>query len=306
MSRSPSLVTVGLDLGGTASRFVALDQDGAILESLTRSTPTGPRPSAALDFLADGISQVSAGGELVAMGIGASGPIDLDGIIRNPETLPGFSGVDLLGALEGRFGVRPTIDNDAVTAAIYETTLGVAAGYHSALVVTIGTGVGVAVIVGGAPVRGADGIHPESGHHSIFGPAARCYCGRESCWEQLASRQALQARCEALIGGSATGTEAIRDTIRRARGGDVEAAELFCSFGGHLAQGIANLLTVYRTECVVLGGSGAQFFEAYQSGFTAHLGSVVDCFPQPRIEVSANTDTAGAIGAALWARHAAP
>ncbi|WP_125611829.1 ROK family protein [Specibacter cremeus] len=290
-------LSVGIDLGGTGSRFVAVDDAGRVAARASVATPKDGAGQVHA-FLAHHIEDVLAGRPAHSIGIGASGPIDADGTIRNPETLPAFTGIDILGPLQRRFGVRPAIDNDAVTAAIFETSNGVARDRASALVVTLGTGVGVCAIRGGLPVRGADGVHPEAGHLSVAGAHAPCYCGRGACWEQLASRSALQRDAGRLL-GSATGTPAdIGTAFGNALAGDPAARALFDSFGRTVAAGLADLLTVHRSACVVIGGSVAQYHRAFMPALERALASVTGCFPAPELLMSDGDEYAGALGAA--------
>ncbi|GAA4396505.1 ROK family protein [Tsukamurella soli] len=291
---------VGIDLGGTGPRVVVLDGD-EVVARVSRATPTGfGTRTGAVDFLVSAAAPLltKTGPGPLSVGIGASGPIDVDGVIRNPATLPGFSGVALLDGLQQRLGAQTVaIDNDAVTAALYDTRRGVAAGRGSALVVTLGTGVGTCVVRDHAPWRGADGVHPEAGHLTVDG-GAPCYCGRTACWEQVAARSALQRSAERLVPGTA-GAAAIDAVVDRSAAGDHAARELFEDFGSHVAAGLADLLTVHRCECVVLGGGGARYASAFLPAVRDGLGRVVDCFPMPELLVSDSDAYAGAVGAAL-------
>jgi glucokinase len=189
MNSSPPEVTVGVDLGGTGTRIVTLDRDGAVLHQV--SSPTSASSSGAVSGLVSSIAIAAAGRELRGIGIGASGPVDPHGIIRNTATLPAFSGIQITSVISERLGVPCVIDNDAAAAAAGEYACGAGRGSTGLLVVTLGTGVGVAVLASGRPFRGADGGHPEAGHIPAGGPPAPCYCGLPNCWEQLASRTAL-------------------------------------------------------------------------------------------------------------------
>jgi glucokinase len=104
---------------------------------------------------------VAAGLDLQGVGIGASGPVDSDGIIRNPSTLRAFSNILLVTIIAERLAVSCVIDNDAVTAAIGEHRYGAGRNSDALLVVTRGTGIGVCMLNCGRPVRGADGSHPK-------------------------------------------------------------------------------------------------------------------------------------------------
>jgi glucokinase len=296
---------VGLDIGGTATRFVCVDEDGAALAQLVKATPNHLGADAALALVFEGIEAVLEGGTATAIGIGASGPIDAFGVIRNPDTLPVFTGIDLVQALRSRYGVPCVIDNDAVTAAHGEYALGAARGFAGVLMVTLGTGVGVCMTQHGLPLRGADGQHPESGHMRVDGPPAPCYCGKSVCWEQLASRTALQRQAAALF-PQTVGSESLQAARDAARSGNAGAKALFDAYGIAVAAGLVNLLTIYRPDAVVIGGAGAQYLGLFEKSLAADIAANVDVFPPFRIFAAALGDWGGAMGAAMLAKATLP
>jgi glucokinase len=168
MNNSPPEVTVGVDLGGTGTRIVTLDRDDAVLYQVSGPTSTGS--AGAVSGLVSSIAIAAAGRELCGVGIGASGPVDPHGIIRNTETLPAFSDIQITPVVTERLGVPCVIDNDAAAAASGEYACGAGRGSTGLLVITLGTGVGVAALASGRPFRGADGAHPEAGHIPTGGP----------------------------------------------------------------------------------------------------------------------------------------
>ena len=211
---------------------MAVDDQSAVVAQSTFATPVDLEPIDARSFLVQQARAVAAGRPISAVGIGASGPIDVAGVIRNPETLPAFTDVELLAPLAAELAADVRIDNDAVTAALYEVNQGAAFGFESTLMVTLGTGVGgVSALRGNQPMRGSDGVHPEAGHLSVTGAHAPCYCGRLACWEQLVSRSALQRAAGSVV-QTATGPAAdIDDAATLERQGNAEAIAIFEAFG---------------------------------------------------------------------------
>jgi glucokinase len=283
---------LGVDLGGTGTRIVLSDKAGTVLAH--RSIPTASNSTTAVRDLMNTLAEV-ADGPVHGIGIGASGPVDANGIVRNPATLPAYTGVDLVAALDDRFGVPVVVDNDAVTAAYAEAQLGAGRGARAVLTVTLGTGIGVAMLTDGRPLRTHSGRHPEAGHLSVPGEAT-CYCGRTSCWEQHASRAALQRRAHAL------GLDL--DTARaRAIDGEPGAAALFAAYGTAVANGLADLLTMLGPQLVVLGGGGARYLDVYRPALERALAHIVDCYEPTQIVPAVLGDLAGAIGAALLSKR---
>ncbi len=294
---------VGIDLGGTGTRFARMDPEGTVLDRFVVATPHTGGAEEALTFfrnaferLADGRLAARDQSALRAIGIGASGPIDSSGVIRNPDTLPAFSNFDLTPLLRDAFGVPSVIENDAVVAALAEDSRGAARGSANLLHVTLGTGIGVAMIVDGSPVRGADGIHPEAGHLTVRGDAP-CYCGRAACWEQVASRRALQRAAERVTGRTAV--EAIDSLAAAAHTPD--ARRVFQHYGARLGEGLATLIELYRPSLVVLGGSAARMLPHFGSALDASLAETAGRMLDFRVAPTELDDFGGAIGAGLTA-----
>jgi glucokinase len=297
-------VTVGVDIGGTGTRFLAATADGRALARTGVRTPASLSAQERTDFFREHISHVAGGHGVAAIGIGASGPITRDGVIRNPDTLPAFTDTPLVAELERDFGVPVRIENDTVVAAIAEYELGSARGAPALLHLTLGTGIGAAVLVGGQPFRGGDGEHPEGGHIATTVPSAPCYCGRRQCWEQAASRAALQAAAAALLAVPADDTQAIAVVAERASAGDAAANGVFERYGAAVGDGLSTLLAVHRPTHVTLGGSAAVRYPLFAPHLAAVLRPLGSWISDCRVAASALGDYGGALGAALLAARA--
>jgi glucokinase len=292
MNGPPARITVGVDLGGTGTRVVGLDADGVVVHQHSGLTPAGA--AGAVEALIGTIS--AAGPGLRGVGVGASGPVDRLGIIRNAETLPAFSGIRLAPLISERLGVPCVIDNDAAAAAIGEHAYGAGRGSTGLLVITLGTGVGVAALISGRPFRASDGAHPEAGHVPVPGPPAPCYCGLPACWEQLASRSALDQLADRAGLGA--------DTLaRQARGGDAAAARVFSIYGERVGAGLVTLLALFRPDRVVLAGGAARFLDLFSDGLHRSLDRGPKYNPRPAVVAAELGDLSGAIGAAVMARR---
>jgi glucokinase len=291
--RANATVTIGIDLGGTGTRLVALDADGRTDGTDVTPTYHGSDAETAVGSLVQRIRAVAAGRTIAAIGIGASGPVEQSGVIRNQATLPAYTGLPLMQRLQETFGAPCIIDNDAAAAALAEFGFGTHSGSAALLGVTLGTGVGAAYLNHGRLFKTATGAHPELGHISVTGPDAPCYCGLRTCWEQLASRTALIRQLGAdpdLVAGAA-------------RAGNATAAALFDDFGGHVGAGVATLVTVFEPSHVVLGGGAAVFFDLFEAGVWRALTRQGPFTTQVVLSASTLGPEAGALGAAQLARH---
>jgi len=293
-------VVAGIDLGGTGSRFVAYGRDGVIGSTAVATAALGAgdleqRLARLVDTLR---SLVPAGRALLAVGIGASGPVDrATGVIHNHETLPMFSGFPLVAELQKRLAVDVMIDNDAVTAAIAEQRLGAGRGARHMLMVTFGTGIGAAFLDNGAPFRAPGGEHPEAGHIPIITGAGRCYCGGEGCWEQVASRSALQAMLQPHLPPD---TEH-RDVLASAAAAvdDPLIQNVFERYGRLVGRGLSVLHSLYRPDVTILGGSAADYLPMFMDGMQQAMARQPEFAVKTAIRTAVLGDNAGAIGAAL-------
>jgi glucokinase len=287
--------SIGVDLGGTGTRVLALGPDGTVLHQASFPTTHDRAPEAVgrlLAAISAAAAAVGTDAEITGVGIGASGPVTADGIIDNPATLPAFTGLDLRAAVRDTLGLSCVIENDAAAAAVGEHTHGAGYGSRTSLTVTLGTGIGVAVITEGHLLRAGDASHPEAGHIAIPDAPTSCYCGLPNCWEQAASRTALEA-----MTGSDPASAA--DAARR---GDAQAARMFEHYGRQVAAGLATLLTLFRPDRVVLGGSGAQYLDLYANALQTGIERNAPYRWTPPILPAGPGDLAGAVGAAVLAR----
>jgi len=291
----------GIDIGGTGLRLVLLEErrEVAAVTVLTASFErfaSAERPAQ----LARHINQLlPAGSRLLSLGIGASGPVNVAlGVIENPGTLPVFSNFPLVAPLCKLLQVPVAIDNDAVTAALGEHHLGVGVGSRRMLAVTLGTGVGVALLVDGQPWRAVDGAHPEGGHIPVGDDPHRCYCGLYGCWETLASRSWLQAQLASLLPEIAYQRQGLAFFQQRAAE-DVRVAALFERYGRQVGRGLNSLAMLYGPDLIVLGGSAAQLYPLYEQGIRQALQRQAGFELNVPVVASALGDAAGAMGAAL-------
>jgi len=139
------------------------------------------------------------------------------------------------------------------------------------------------MIQDGSPVRAADGQHPEAGHIPVAGTGNRCYCGLPNCWEQVASRTAL---------------ERLRLT------GSLSDSELWVEYSQRVASGLVTLVTLYHPACIVIGGSVAQHWGHLEDPLRQALSAFREFDRSVPLLVSDLGERAGALGAALLPQRA--
>jgi len=209
------------------------------------------------------------------------------------------------------------IDNDATCAAAGELELGAMRGVRDGLMVTLGSGIGGGIVVGGDLFRGAHGFAGEVGHMVIDPDGPMCACGKRGCFETYASGNALaQLASEAAqVGQAAAILELAGGSIEGLRGehvtqaaayGDPEAEALLARLGWWLGLGLANLAGIFDPQMIVVGGGLAEAGEAVLGPARLAFAELIEGArfrPPIPIVVAELGERAGAIGAAVVARR---
>lgn len=243
-----------IDIGGTKTAVGAVDANGKIVHEC--ELPTDPTRG-----FADSIRRirrklhevVDVCGAIDGIGIGCPGPLDpFTGVIGEVGTLPGWQGGSLVKEFEEEFRVRVAVENDADAAALAEHKWGAGKGTQSFIYITISTGIGGGIILGGRLYRGAHGAHPELGHQIIADSGPLCYCGAHGCWESLASGTAMSEWMREIDPERNIFTAA--EVCELAQNGNDLALRATARESYYLGLGLANIVTLFTPEMIVLGG----------------------------------------------------
>ncbi|EKQ70960.1 transcriptional regulator/sugar kinase [Leptolyngbyaceae cyanobacterium JSC-12] len=245
---------IGIDLGGTALKFGCFGPEGTCLKSLSIPTPQPATPETVVATMSDAIAQLDSEQHAIAIGVGTPGPADAAGrIARVAINLSGWHDVPLADWLEAKTG-RPTIiANDANCAGLGEAWLGAGRWYRNLILLTLGTGVGGAVILDGKLFVGHHGTAAELGLITLNPNGPPCNSGNQGSLEQYVSVQAIRRR---------TGLEP-KELGEMALAGDPKALAFWQDYGKDLGAGLASLIYVLTPEAVVIGGgvsASADFF----------------------------------------------
>ena len=291
---------IGVDVGGTkvaAARIAGTE----VLDAVQH--PTDLSGSGALMAgIEAAIAEVAeASGKPDAVGIGMPSQIDFTtGTIVSSVNIP-FEGVALGEELTARLGVPVYLDNDANCAALAEAQFVEDAPAQHLVMLTLGTGVGGGVVIGGRIFRGATGLGAELGHTVIDpdGPDCPGSCPSRGCLEALASGTALEREATAKAGHRVKG----REVVERARGGDAEAQELLDALGRWLGIGISNFVNVFEPEHFVIGGGLSAAGDLFLDRAKEEAGSraLPALFERVRVSLAKAGNDAGMIGAGLLA-----
>ena len=260
---------IGLDMGGTNSVFGIVDQRGNIKSQTVISTKAYPDfkdyVKAAYEALQPALDQVGGIQNIRAMGIGAPDANYYTGNIENAANLAWKGIVPCAQLFEEVFGIPVRVTNDANAAAMGEMTYGVARGMKNFIMITLGTGVGSGIVVGGRVVYGSDGFAGELGHFVIdhSDNARSCGCGRKGCLEAYTSatgvartaREFLEHSSEASLLRDLVADEITSyDVFKAAEKGDKLALDIFNYTGRILGTACADFATFCSPEAFVFFG----------------------------------------------------
>jgi glucokinase len=286
---------IGVDLGGTKILAGLVSSEGKVLAHREHATPVESE-DALLDALEAAVREL-LDTSVAAVGFGIPSQIDQrTGTALGSVNVP-LRGVPFRDKMAARLGLPVGMDNDANAAAIAEWQVGAGRGTTDMLMLTLGTGVGGGLILGGKPYRGWFGAGAEIGHMVIVHDGAPCRCGGHGHLESYVSGKAADELAQAAFGPAA---DAHR-LVRLANEGDARAIELLKGVGEKLGSGIAGLVNIFNPELVVIGGGFAAagellFVPAQAIADREVLVSIRDSYRVVRAQLGTS---AGMIGAAM-------
>ena len=253
---------LGLDIGGTKMLAVLADPSGTVLAQREMPTPARSGAQSIITTAAELLREVALAGGMTGplrrVGVGTAGVVDhrTGTILAATDALPGWAGTPLAAELSALLdGAQVAVVNDVVAFALGEGRYGAAAGLTSYVAVTVGTGVGGAVVVDGTPLVGAHHLAGHVGHMAV--PQAgdrRCPCGRRGHVEAIASGTAM-VETYRLAGGQAA---TLVDVAAALRAGDERAVDAVRLAGRGLGTALASLANAVDPQVIVVGGGALQ------------------------------------------------
>ena len=310
-------LAIGVDIGGTKVAAGVVDAEGRILSQAKRSTP-GNDPRAVEQVIVELVEELGAGHRIWSVGIGAAGWMDLDGgtVLFSPHLA--WRNEPLRENLQ-RLLRRPVLlTNDADAAAWAEWRFGAGQGQSRLVCITLGTGIGGAMVMDGRLERGRFGVAGEFGHQIIMPGGHRCECGNRGCWEQYASGNALGREARELAAANSPVAQELLKAVdgdvgritgvivtELAKAGDQTSRELLEDVGEWLGLGLANLAAALDPGKFVIGGglcdAGELLVAPARKAFARNL-TGRGFRPAAEIELAALGPNAGLIGAADLSR----
>jgi glucokinase len=308
--------TVGIDIGGTKIAGALVSESGEILREL--KVPSPANDSQALQAaVVSMVNELRQGQEILAVGVAAAGFIDANQAVVVYSPNLSWRNEPLKAKLEADLGIPVFIENDANAAGWAEYRFGAGRGSHHMMMLTIGTGVGGAIVANGELFRGAFGIGAELGHSNFIPNGKACGCGQKGCLEQYGSGTALLNSANELVAsgspdssrlaelatlkGELTGVE-VYQAIQE---GDKGALRLLGELGTNLGMAVASFTAILDPEIVVIGGgvsaAGELLLEPIRAAYLEHL-PARGFRPELEIVAAQLHNDAGVVGVADLAR----
>lgn len=308
---------LGMDTGGTASKYLVTDHVGATVDE--GDVPTDPRDVRTTLLRVAAAVGPDACGRLAGVALACAGVVaPASGRLGRSPNLPGWENADLATEMTAAFGALPvTVVNDVNSAIYGEYRAGAGRGCEDLVMLALGTGVGGGIIMGGRLLVGRRGGASELGHMVLDPHGPRCTCGNRGCLEAWAGSVALLKRAREwaadgdghpglarLVADRGAGLET-RDLADLAHAGDEDAREIFAVAGRRLGQAVGNLINTLDPDCVILGGGVARAGELVFGPLRDTYPGLVLCEASSRIPVvpAELGPAAAAVGAAWLARE---
>jgi glucokinase len=309
--------TIGLDVGGTKIAGAVVDPEGAIVAK--RQVPTeSQEPNSIVAAIVKVARELKAAAPAAAaVGVGAAGLVDVDrGVILGAPNLA-YRNVPVRDTLSDRLGLPAIVDNDANVAALAEAVYGAGRDAGDQIMVTVGTGIGGGIIIGGKIYRGHYGVGAELGHIVVDPDGPVCGCGNRGCWEAVASGTAIGRLARQRVEGGAGADllaavggdlDAITGELvgESAIAGSAFARDVLAEIGRYLGIGLASIVNIFDPEVIVIGGgaaagTGELLLEPARASMQAHILGISWRTPV-RIVPAVLGNDAGVVGAARLAR----
>jgi glucokinase len=311
-------LSVGIDIGGTKVAAGVVDTDGQVLAVVRRRTPSHD-PGHIADVVVEIVGQLRVEHDVAAVGIGAAGFVD-----ANRETVLfaanlAWRDAPIHADISARLDLPVVVENDANAAAWGEYRFGAGQGETDLVVLTIGTGIGAGLILGGELYRGRYGIAGEPGHVRVVPGGRLCGCGNRGCLEQYSSGTALVRAAREVAQERPGDASRLLDlahgdiasidgpvVTKAAQEGDPAAVDCFDEIGRWLGQGLADLAALFDPGRFVVGGGVADAGELLLGAARETYGAVLTGRghrPLAEVVPAKLGAQAGLIGAADLARR---
>ena len=318
MTQHSSDLVCAVDLGGTNLRAANVDRDGRIYERTRTATPETDKAEDIVSAIVAAVREcetaaLNRGAQIQAVSVVVPGSVQVGtGVVVNAPNIPSLPGFRLAAALSEALDRPVLLENDANAAALGEMWQGAARNCNTISCLTLGTGVGGAIVFDGQLWRGVDGTAGELGHTSVepFG-GVKCKCGNVGCLEVYASataivrmaREGLAQQASSSLNSIPAAEWTSERIARAAIERDPLALDVFRKAGAYLGVAMANLINIFNPEMIVIGGGVSAAWDLFAQPAREEVMRRAFPVPAQRCQIvrAECGDDAGLLGAAWLA-----
>lgn len=287
------MAILAIDIGGTNIKYALCDQDGGLSDQGSMATEAYKGASFMMDKVEKLINQYGFKNNIEGIAISSAGQIDaISGkIIFATETIPSYTGVEIKNKLEEKYNIVVTVENDVNCAALGEMWKG-NVDTDSFVAITLGTGIGGAIVEKGRIYHGSGYSAGEFGHMTLIYDGLPCNCGYRGCYEQYASARALETQIKSQLGN----IEPI-EFFKECKRGNKAYLKIYSQWIEYLSEGLRTIVHLLNPNLILIGGGISKQGEFLEKSIKQSLdGKIMASFNQ---ELSIRTMTLGN-DANLW------
>jgi len=309
---------VGVDLGGHFIKVGLVDEEGRVVSRVEAPTSAERGREASIGRLVETVREFLAGcrGVPDGVGVGSPGLVDVEeGVVRFSPNFPGWLDVPLRSILQEATGLPVALENDANAAALAEKEFGAGRDLSNFVFVTLGTGVGGAIVLDGKLFRGPSGTAGEIGHMTVDPDGPKCNCGNNGCLEMFVGIERIVERAREklrtwkgrtvlvdVVGGDLDGLTP-KHLSEAAKLGDELALKVWEEVGTYLGIAFASIANLLNPEAFVLGGGVSRAGEVLLGPIRETIRKRAMRVPAGLVRVlTAQVRDAGIVGASLLVR----
>ncbi|MFH0913330.1 MAG: ROK family protein [Candidatus Omnitrophota bacterium] len=304
----PKKFVIAIDLGGTNLKIALLDSEYRIQDRGVLSTKKFIKKESLICAIVDSVNNIIESNNLkiiniLGIGLGLPGPIDIArGIVHFFPNIPGWKKVNLKSILKKRLGLAVFLDNDAKLMCLAEHKLGAARGARSAVCLTLGTGVGGAIIINGELYRGSSNAAGEIGHFPLNERGPRCNCGAQACLEAYIGNNRVLQEAKKLFRRDVS----LEELSSLAKKQNKKALSIWSGVARRLGVTLSGVVNLLNPDCIVIGGGMAGAGRALLDNLRKVILKRAMSVQARQVKVYAAKlgNDAGLIGAAILVREA--
>lgn len=294
---------IAIDVGGTNIKY-GFVEDGDVKEANSVLTEANRGPECVLQKLESIIHKYSP--TATSAGLAIAGLVDhRAGIVYSPPNLPGWDAIEVKKILTARTGVNCFVLNDANSYALGEWIFGGGKGFGNVIAITLGTGVGGGIIVGGKLVLGSVSFAGEIGHMVIDPSGPSCNCGQRGCWESFLGSGYFTQRARSFFEreGKPLADLTPEAVALLGKSGDKYAKVLWDEYGYFLGIGLVNLIHLFDPEIIIIGGGISGAYDLFIDSSLKVLRERVMGFERRKVKIAKALlgDSASLLGAYYFA-----